>query len=94
MAPAETPNGHARFDTGAAAIQFVLEGERHGVKSHYMGGVDVKRAHELLGLDAEHEVICAIVLGYPGDASVLPEGLKAYETPSPRKSAVEIATFA
>ncbi len=93
-APPETVNRHAFFDTGAAAVQFVLEGERHGLRSHYMGGVDVAAAHKILGLDADHEVVCAIVTGYQGDVSELPEGYRAREKPSQRKAVHEIATFA
>lgn len=92
-APPEKANSHAWFDTGAATIQFVLEGERHGLKSHYMGGVDRAKAHSVLGLDDEHEVICALAIGHPGDASQLAEGYRARETPSQRKPHAAIATF-
>ncbi|MCA1818631.1 MAG: nitroreductase family protein [Thermoplasmatota archaeon] len=92
--PPDSPNAHAWFDTGAAAIQFVLEGGRHGVKSHYLGGIDAAKAHHLLGLDAEHEVVCAIVAGYAGEAGALPERLRVRETPSPRKPASETVRFA
>jgi nitroreductase len=92
--PPETPNRHAFFDTGAAAIQFVLEGERHGLKAHYMGGVDVVKAHEILQLDADHEVVCAIAIGYRGDVAELPEGYRPREKPSHRKPANEVAVFA
>jgi nitroreductase len=92
-APPEAPNRHALFDAGAAALSFVLEGERHGLRSHYMGGIDAQKAHALLGLDAEHEVVCAIAVGRPGPASALPEGYRAREQPSQRKPAAEIATI-
>ena len=92
--PPEAPNRHALFDTGMAAIQFVLEGERHGVKSHFMGGVDVEAAHALLGLAADELVVCAIAVGFPGEPSQLPEGLRQREVPSGRKPATEIASFA
>jgi len=92
--PPGTPNRHSGFDTGAAALQFVLEGERHGVRSHYLGGIDAAKAHTLLGLDDDHEVVCAIVSGWPAEASTLPEALRARETPSGRKPAAEIARFA
>jgi nitroreductase len=91
--PGETPNRHAFFDTGAATVQFVLEGERHGIKSHYMGGVDIEKAHKILGLVADEQVVCAIVLGFPGEASDLPQALRARERPSGRKPVGEIASF-
>ena len=91
--PPEAPNRHAAFDTGAATVQFVLEGERHGVKSHYMGGVDTAKAHALLGLPSDHEVICAIALGYPADPATLDDGFRAREVPSPRLAGPDIARF-
>lgn len=91
--PLTTPNKHAWFDTGAATLQFVLEGERHGLKSHYMGGIDAAKAHSILGLDEEHEVVCAIAVGYPGKAADLPEPYQGREKPSGRKPVGEIATF-
>jgi nitroreductase len=92
--PPEAPNRHAWFDTGMAAIQFVLEGERHGVKSHFMGGVDAAKAHALLGLAPDEEVVCAIAVGYPADPATLPEGLRAREHPSGRKPLADVAHFA
>lgn len=91
--PADTPNPHAVFDTGAATIQFVLEGERHGVKAHYLGGVDVKAAHARLGLGPDDELVCALVLGYPADPATLPEPLRVREVPSARKPSNVIARF-
>jgi nitroreductase len=91
--PPETPNRHAWFDTGMAAIQFVLEGERHGVKSHFLGGVDPAKAHALLGLAPDEEVVCAIAVGYPADAAALPEALRARERPSGRKPLADVARF-
>lgn len=92
--PPETLNRHAAFDTGAAAVQLVLEGERHGLKAHYLGGVDQAKARALLGLGDEYDLLCAIVLGHPGDGSELSEGLRAREVPSGRKPAAEVAAFA
>ncbi|MFO1535787.1 MAG: nitroreductase family protein [Thermoplasmatota archaeon] len=91
--PPETPNRHALFDTGAAALSFVLEGERHGLRSHPMGGIDAPRAHALLGLDASHEVVCAIAVGRQGPAAALLDGFRSREAPSPRKPAAEVASF-
>jgi nitroreductase len=91
--PPETPNRHALFDAGMAAIQFVLEGERHGVRSHFVGGIDPARAHAILGLAPDEEVVCAIVVGYPADPATLPDGLRQRERPSGRKPLAEVARF-
>jgi nitroreductase len=93
-APPETPNRHAWFDTGAATLSFILEGERHGLKSHPMGGIDAAKAHAILGLDADHEVIAALAVGYPDDPTTLPEALRSREVPSTRKPIHDIARFA
>jgi nitroreductase len=92
--PPETPNKHAWFDTGMAAIQLVLEGERRGLKSHFLGGIDYAKAHGLLGLAPDEQVVCAIVVGHPADPATLPGSLRQREVPSGRKPLAEIARFA
>jgi len=92
--PEDAPNRHALFDTGMAAIQLVLEGERHGVRSRMMGGIDAAKAHAILGLGPHEQVVCGIAVGYPADASALPEALRQREAPNGRKPLAEIATFA
>lgn len=92
--PAESTNRHHAFDTGAATLQFVLEGERHGVKSHTMGGVDAAKARQLLGLGDDEELLAALAVGYPADPASLPEGLRKRETPSQRKPLAAVASFA
>ena len=87
----QQPNAHAWFDTGAAALQLVLEAERHGLRAHSMGGIDAAKAHALLGLDADHQVICAIAVGYQGNASDLPERLRGREQPSSRLPLEDVA---
>jgi hypothetical protein len=57
-----------------------------------MGGFDVARAHELLGVPAdEYEVIAAVAVGRHGDPTQLPEDLAARETPGARRPLAEIA---
>jgi nitroreductase len=92
-APPETPNRHAYFDTGAATMSLLLEAERHGLRGHAMGGIDAAKAHAILGLDAEHDVVCAIAIGHQASAADLPEGYRQRERPSGRKPASESASI-
>lgn len=91
--PEPTPNPHAEFDVGAAAMQFVLQGEHLGLKAHYLGGVDVVKAHQILGLGAEFKVVCGLYVGYPDSPAHLPDGLREREVPSQRKSFTDVAVF-
>ncbi len=88
------PNAHAMFDTGAAAMQMVLQADAMGYRSHYMGGIDVDAAHKVLGLDDDQVVACAIAVGRQGDASTLPDWAKARETPSGRREQDAFVTYA
>jgi nitroreductase len=92
-APADTPNRHAFFDTGAATMSLLLEAERHGLRGHPMGGIDAAKAHAILGLHADHDVVCAIAIGHQAPAAELPDGYRAREHPSGRKPTGEIASI-
>jgi nitroreductase len=92
--PADATNRHHAFDTGAATLQLILEGERHGVRSHPMGGVDAAKARAVLGLADDEELLAALAIGYAADPASLPDGLRKRETPSQRKPLAAIASFA
>ncbi len=96
MGMADKPNRHAWFDTGAAAMQLILQAHELGLAAHAMGGIDAAGAHDLLGLDEEHEVICALALGRPGDPATLPDGLRerAARGPSQRLPAEALVSWA
>lgn len=85
MGLAGQPNRHAWFDTGAAAMQMVMQAHELGLATHAMGGIDAELAHALLELDDEHAVVCAYAVGYPGDPADLPDGLRARATGGPSK---------
>ncbi len=95
MGLAGNPNRHAAFDTGAATMQLILQAHEHGLISHAMGGIDVDAAHEALGLDDQHTVICALAVGYPGDPADLPPQLRerAQRGPSQRLAAADTVTW-
>ncbi len=87
-----TPNRVAVFDAGAAWMSLALQAHRLGLATHGMAGIEVEKAHAVLGLPKEqYEIIAAIALGYPGDAATLPESLREREVPSGRKPRAEVA---
>jgi nitroreductase len=82
----------AAFDTGSAWMSLALQAHALGLVAHAMAGVHLEAAHQVFSVPAdEFEAICAIAVGYPGDADELPEDLRAREHPSTRKPALEFA---
>ncbi len=86
------PNAHAWFDAGAATLQLVMQAQEHGLVAHAMGGIDAARAHALLKLDEDTEVVAALAIGFAGDPAALPENLREREQPSTRKPLHEVYT--
>ncbi|MCB0220123.1 MAG: nitroreductase family protein [Chrysiogenetes bacterium] len=80
------------FDTGLGAMSLILQAEKLGLHSHAMGGIHLERVYEELNVPKDrYEVICALAVGYRGDAETLPEELRAKEKPSDRKPLAEVA---
>jgi nitroreductase len=87
----ERPVATHSFDAGAAWMSIALQAYKLGVVSHAMAGFDADKAPEELGFTGNFKVEAVVALGYPGDVSVLPEGLQGRETPSGRMPLSEIA---
>ncbi len=86
------PNRWAGFDCGAAWMSLALQAERLGYRAHGMGGFDVDKAHELLGIPRDtHEPIAALAVGLQGPVDALPEKLQEREKPSDRRALAEFA---
>jgi nitroreductase len=80
------PSRSHSFDAGAAWMALALQATRMGLHAHGMTGIDFANAPTVLGLSDDFNVECGIVVGRSGDASVLPEGLRARETPNDRQA--------
>jgi len=65
------PNRAAEHDLGLASANLSLEATARGIAVHQMSGVNAAGAGKEFGLPADHEVLTALALGYPGT----PEGL-------------------
>ena len=80
------PNRNAQYDVGAASLQLCLEATARGLVVHQMAGFDPETAKEAYNIPQGWEPIAAMAIGYPGDASSLPEPLQTREkAPRTRK---------
>ena len=79
-------NPWARFDAGAAWMALALQAKHAGLCTHAMAGINRDAVYDVLGLDpASEDLICAVAIGYQGDAATLPEALQAREQPNDRR---------
>ena len=75
-------NRHAPHDAGAAWMALALQARKFGLYAHAMAGFNLDKAYETLGVSREeYLVMTAIAVGRLGDASGLPEDLRAMEAP-------------
>lgn len=79
------------FDAGAAWGLMSLQARLSGFYAHGMTGLRFDALNEALGLPEGYRVEAATAIGRGGDASVLPEVLRAREVPSTRKPLAEVA---
>lgn len=80
------PNRNAQYDVGAASMQLSLEATARGLVVHQMAGFDPETAKEAYDIPQGWEPIAAMAIGYPGDASSLPEPYQTREkAPRTRK---------
>jgi len=80
------PNRNAQYDVGAASMQLSLEATARGLVVHQMAGFDPEAAKEAYDIPQGWDPIAAMAIGYPGDASSLPEPYQTREkAPRSRK---------
>lgn len=82
----------AQFDTGAAWMSLALQAHALGLVAHGMAGVHLDQTYDTFAVPRDaYTALCAIAIGYPGDPALLPDDLKARESPNSRKHASEFA---
>lgn len=74
------------FDTGAAWMSFALEASLRGLVAHAMGGFNINKAQQVLGIPEDYAVEIMIAVGHPGDPAELPPALQEREKPNTRKA--------
>lgn len=87
----KAPSHSHSFDAGAAWGMLAMQATLDGLYTHGMTGVDFDKAKAELGVPDDFRLEAAIAVGRVGDPSTLPEGLRAREQPSGRKSVQEFA---
>lgn len=84
-------SGSHSFDAGAAWGQAALQATALGYHAHAMAGILKDEINAALGVPARFKPEVGFAIGHRADASILPDGLKDREQPSPRKPLSEIA---
>jgi nitroreductase len=80
------PNRHAFHDVGQASANLAIQATALGLQIHQMAGVLPDKARELFAIPEGYEAVAGIAIGYPADASSLPDALKERElAPRARK---------
>lgn len=87
----EVPSPTHSLDAGTASGYFALQAHRMGWHTHGMVGFDKERAFAELNVPKGYTVEAAYAVGRIGDASTLPEPLKAREHPSGRLPLTDLA---
>ena len=77
------------YDCGAAWENFALQGFRQGLVVHGMEGFDYERARTELRIPDEFEIEAMAAIGKPGAKELLPEKLRARESPNDRRKVSE-----
>jgi nitroreductase len=70
-------NRAAVHDLGLAAGNLVIEATARGLCVHQMAGIVPEKAREIYQIPQNSDAWTAIAIGYKGDSSKLPDGLKA-----------------
>ena len=80
------PNRYALHDTGMASASLALQATSMGLYAHMMGGFEREKAREEFEVPEEYALGAMIAVGYLGEASDLPAGLRLREVqPRERK---------
>jgi nitroreductase len=77
------------YDAGAAWENFALQGFQQNLVVHGMEGFDYERARKELRIPDEFQVQAMAAVGKPGSKELLPERLRARESPNDRRKVSE-----
>ena len=78
------PNRHAKYHTGAAAVNLCLQAEAQGMKAHQMGGFDSDKIRVVANVPEQYTLMAMISVGYPADPATFSAEVAEREN-APRK---------
>lgn len=78
------PNPFHAYDTGAAAMSFVMQASSLGLMTHQMGGFVGDKMREAFGIPEKFKTLAMMAVGYQLPEDQLPEQFKTKEL-APRK---------
>lgn len=87
------PNRHAFHDVGQAAASLAVEATALGLQIHQMAGIVPDKARQVFGIPEGYEAVAGMAIGYPGDASSLPDQLKERELAPRSRKALDSFVF-
>jgi nitroreductase len=83
-------NRHALHDTGMAAENLVIQATALGLVAHQMAGFRIDQARADCAIPEGYEPVAMMVVGYPGDPTLLSDRLRVREAqPRVRKPLTE-----
>jgi len=85
----DEPSATHSYDAGAAWENFALQGCQQNLVVHGMEGFDYQRARKELRIPDEFQVEAMAAVGKPGPKELLPEKLRARESPNDRRKLSE-----
>lgn len=86
-------NRHAFHDVGQATATLAIEATNLGLAVHQMAGIDPEKARKNFGIPEGYEAVAGIAIGYPGDASSLPDQLRQRELAPRERKALDSFVF-
>jgi len=88
-----SPNRHAFHDVGQAIAYLTVQATALGLFVHQMAGFDVDKARRDLAIPDGFEPVAMVVVGYPGDPTLLPDRLRQRELAPRRRKPIEDFVF-
>jgi nitroreductase len=85
------PNRSHHFDAGAAWALMALQATHMGYHAHAMVGIEFPRVRDELAIPEDFHINAAVAIGRRDAPDKLPEGYRAREMPSERKTVGAIA---
>jgi len=90
----DTPNAHARYDTGLAVANLSFQATAMNLSLHQLGGFNAAMAAELFHVPQGFDPVVMIALGYPGEPESLPEPLRSREGMARKRKPLDELLFA